>query len=230
VYLRNDAGGDDNPALFAEIARRGGVLAVADVRGFGETMSKQHASAAQVNYFDPRHGTDADLAYASFLIGRPLLGMRVWDALNVVGYMRSRSEMGAVRVSIAGRGEAGVVALFAAAVDANVSGVAAEGVPASFAEIAQSELYEQPASVILPGALHDFDLSDVLSLIAPRPLMLLNAQDASTRRMPLDQARRSLDPLVRAYQTAAAETNLEIKAAPFELDVRVDLIDWISRH
>jgi cephalosporin-C deacetylase-like acetyl esterase len=230
VYLRNYAGGDDNPALFAEMARRGGIVAVADVRGFGETMSKQHASATQVNYFDPRHGPDADLAYASFLIGRPLLGMRVWDALNVVEYMRSRSEMGAVRVSIAGRGEAGVVALFAAAADANVSGAAAEGVLASLAEVAQSELYEQPASVILPGALHDFDFSDVLSLIAPRPLMLLNAQDASTRRMPLDQARRWLDLVIRAYQMEAGETNLEIKIAPFEPDVRVDLIDWISRH
>jgi cephalosporin-C deacetylase-like acetyl esterase len=230
VYLRDGSGENDNPAVFAEIARRGGVIAVADVRGFGETMPGQPGSAPQGDRFYRRTESDAESAYDSFLIGRPLLGMRVWDALHVIEYMRSRSEMGAVRVWIAGRGEAGVVALFAAAVDANVSGVAAEGVPASFAEIAGSELYEQPIGLILPGALHDFDFADVLSLIVPRPMMLLNVQDANMRRLPLDQARRSFDPVIRRYRAASAETNLEIRIAPFEPDVRVDLIDWVVRH
>ena len=230
VYLRNRAGDDDSPAFFAEIARRGGVVAVADVRGFGETMSTQRIAGSGLGYFDPRDGLDADFAYDSLFIGRTLLGMRVWDALKVIEYMRSRSEMGAVRVSVAGRGEAGMVALFAAALDAKVSGVAAEGILASFGEVAQTELYEQPVSLILPGALHDFDVVDVLSLIAPRPLLLVNAQDATTRRMTLDQARRSFQAVLRAFQAARAQNALEIKIAPFEPDVRVEFIHWSSRH
>jgi len=230
VYLRNQSGEDDNPAFFAEVARRGGVLAVADVRGFGETMSAQRAVGSQPGYFDPRDGIDADFAYDSFFIGRTLLGMRVWDALKVVEYMRSTGEMGGIRVSLAGRGEAGIIALFAAALDAKVSAVAAEGIPASFGEIARSEVYEHPASLIVPGALHDFDLADVLSLIAPRPLLLLNAQDATTRRMTLDQARRSFDPVLRAYQGAGAEPALEIRIAPLEPDVRVELLHWAAKR
>src|SRR5262249_54053969 len=139
VYLRDRAGDEDNPALFAEIARRVGVVAVADVRGFGETMSKRHAADGKLDYFDPFNGRDSEFAYTSLSIGRTLLGMRVWDALNVVQYVHSRGDMGGVRVSILGRGEAGVVALFAAAVGANVSGVAVEGILSSYADIARNE-------------------------------------------------------------------------------------------
>jgi cephalosporin-C deacetylase-like acetyl esterase len=230
VYLRNRAGDHDDPSLYAEIAQRHGVVAVADVRGFGETMSRQRVPGSQLNYFDPRDGLDADFAYGSFFVGRTLLGMRVWDALNVVEYMHSRSQVGAVRVSIAGRGDAGLVALFAAALDANVSGAAAEGVPASYGEIAESETYDQPVTFLLPGALHDFDLADVLALITPRPLLLVNVQDAGARTMTLNQARRSLDAVVRAYQATQAVNRLGIKTAQVEPEVRVLFTDWASRY
>ena len=60
-----------------------------------------------------------------------------------------------------GRGWAGLVALFTAACEPDVSSVAVEGVLASYAEVAQAETYELPVSLLLPNVLLDFDLEDV---------------------------------------------------------------------
>ena len=86
---------------------------MADVRGFGETMSPRNVREEGVTYFDPRDGMDADFTYASFF-GRPLLGMRVEDALQVVRHLRARPDVDGARIGIVGRGWAGMVGLFTA--------------------------------------------------------------------------------------------------------------------
>ena len=65
------------------LARAGRLVAVADVRGFGEDISAEmfvHSGP----YYHSRGGMDADCTYASFLLGRPMLGLRVADALAVL--------------------------------------------------------------------------------------------------------------------------------------------------
>lgn len=227
VFLRDRAGEQDSPATFEALARQGRLVAVADVRGFGETRSSRNVPDAGVDYFGPRDGMDADFAYAGFFLGRPLLGMRVWDALHVVEYLGSRPDVDLKRVAIVGRGWAGVTALFAAAVDARISAVAVEGVPASFSEIARSEEYAQPASLLLPGALRDFDLTDVFAVLAPRALLVLNPTDPLTRKMEREEAQQALGPVRRVYRPRSA---LEVRVEPLECQVPEVLSSWILQH
>ena len=42
-----------------------------------------------------------------------------------------------------------------------ISAAAVEAIPVSYGALATAELYEQPAYFLLPGALQDFDLTDV---------------------------------------------------------------------
>jgi len=227
AYLRDRSGSADDPALFEALASQGRVVAVADVRGFGETMSPR--SVARVDYFDARDGMDADSTYASFFLGRPLLGMRVEDALRVVAYLQSRPDVDGRRLTIAGRGWAGLVALFAAAVDWEIAAAAVEGVPVSYGEIARSEIYEQPVSLMLPGVLQDFDLVDVLASLRPRPLIVLNPRDALARRMTAQRARETLGPVSRAYQSGRSPSAFTVNVAPLESDVQTELRDWLDR-
>jgi hypothetical protein len=178
--------------------------------------------------FHPRDGKDADFAYAASSLGRPLLGMRVWDALHVLEYAQSRADVDPKRVVLVGRGWAGLTALFAAVLDERVSRIAVEGVPVSYAELFISEMYAQPASLALPGALRDFDLEDVYGALAPRPLLVLNPEDAQTKKMFRAQAETALVPVRRDYEAAAAGSHLHLAVVPSEHEIAAELTGWIG--
>jgi hypothetical protein len=227
LYLRDRMGEGDRPALFASLAEQGQVVAVADVRGFGESGAPGGAHQQGEDYFHPRDGNDADFAYAASFLGRPLLGMRAGDALGVVRYLRTRSEVDAKRVAIMGRGWAGITAVFAASLDKQISATAAEAIPTSYAALAQAELYEQPAYFLLPGVLADFDLIDVFAALAPRPLLVLNPQDPLTRKMVEQEALLALGPARAAYDAAGASQALAVKVEPLDTDVSKVLEEWL---
>jgi cephalosporin-C deacetylase-like acetyl esterase len=230
VYLRDRTGENDSPTAFEGMARQGQIVAVADVRGFGETMSTRRINDPQLDYFDPRDGMDADFTFASFFLGQPLLGMRVRDARTVVDFVRSRPDIDSTHISIVGRGWAGVVALFTAALEPGISSAAVEGTPVSYQEIAAAHLYNQPVSLMLPGVLRDFDLQDIFASLAPRALLVLNPENAMTRRMDGEDARRSLNGVRTAYAEAHAEGKFDVEVVPIESDARSKLLDWIARQ
>jgi cephalosporin-C deacetylase-like acetyl esterase len=230
VYLRDRTGDSDSPALFEDLARAGRMVAVADVRGFGETMSSRRIPDPHVDYFDPRDGMDSDFAIASSFLGQPLLGMRVHDARSVIDFVRARPDADPAHVTIAGRGWAGVVALFAAASDPKVSSVAVEGIPLSFAEIAAAELYNQPVSLMLPGVLQDFDLPDVFASLAPRSLLVLNPQDAMTRKMGWEEASQAAQLVRQSYQRSGAERSFDLEVVPLESEAERTFVKWISER
>ncbi|MGO8789716.1 MAG: acetylxylan esterase [Terriglobia bacterium] len=230
VYLRDRQGEGDGPALFASLAEQGRVVAVADVRGFGETWAPRDVREQEDDYFHPRDGRDADFAYAALFLGRPLLGMRVDDALAVVRYLRTRPDVDPKHVAIVGRGWAGVTALFAASLDSEISSTAVEGVPASYGALATAQLYEQPAYFLLPGALQDFDLTDVFAALAPRPLLVLNPQDPLTRKMVEQEALAAFEPVRATYDAANASQALSVKVEPLETDVPRALEEWLHAH
>ena len=228
--LRDRDGKQDRPSLMEELARAGRIVAVADVRGFGETQSSRNVPDRRISYFDPRDGMDADFAYAALCLGRPLLGMRVWDALQAIEYFRSRPDVDPKRVSIVGRGWSAVIALFAASVNPEISTVAVEEMILSYGEIAQSEVYAQPVSLFLPGVLHDFDLPDVLGQISPRSLLVLNPVDALTKKMDLDGVSQTLEPLVQRYTKEGASHALDVWVEGLDLGVQKILKHWILQH
>ncbi|MBI3644637.1 MAG: acetylxylan esterase [Acidobacteriales bacterium] len=228
VYLRDRDAAADDPYVLETLARRGWGVMVADVRGFGETTPHRQVADSRMYCFHPRDGKDADFAYAASSLGRPLLGMRVWDALHVMEYAQSRADVDPKRVVLVGRGWAGLTALFAAVLDGRVARIAVEGVPISYAELFSSEMYAQPASLVLPGALRDFDLEDVYGALAPRPLLVLNPEDAQTKKMFRAQAERALEPVRRNYEADAAAGHLQVAVAPSEREIEAGLTGWIG--
>jgi cephalosporin-C deacetylase-like acetyl esterase len=228
AYLRDRNGASDTPGLFEELARLGRIVAVADTRGFGETMSARRVPDPHLDYFDPRDGMDADFAIASFFLGRPLLGMRVRDARSVVEFLRARPDVDPARITIVGRGWAGVVALFTAAIEPGITSAAVEGIPISFAEIAAANLYNQPVSLMLPGVLHEFDISDVLASFTPRSLLVLNPQDAMTRKLDEEDPRRAAEDVRKKYAKMGGKSSFVVEVVPLESNVGNTLIKWIS--
>ncbi len=228
VCLRDRLGERERPGLYASLARAGKLVLVADVRGFGETWAPRSVRETSADYFDRRDGVDADFAYGANFLGRPLLGMRAWDALNVAAYARLRADVDPTRVVLVARGWSAPVALFAAALDPSVQGLAVEGMAVSYGGLATSEVYDQPAEFFIPGVLKDFDLEDVFSLFAPRRCLLLNPQDALGRKMTREEAQQAAKRVHFPFAAVQGPSVFQSVVRPLESETLQAMENWLG--
>lgn len=113
-------------------------------------------------------------AAREWLYGGSLVAKHTAAVLRAIHELRSRPQVNPDRIWVWGRGSAGVAVLLAAALDEHVAGVAAEQTVTSWYAITQAKLHEGVAEIVVPGVLRDFDLPDLVNLIAPRPLWLVD--------------------------------------------------------
>jgi len=107
------------------------------------------------------------------MLGRPLLGGQIYDTLRALEYLRSRPDAGGA-VSLVGDGAHGLIALYAAALDARVQAVAVRQTITDYRSLAVAERYTQPFGIYAYDILRQFDLPDVARAAGPRPVLLLN--------------------------------------------------------
>jgi cephalosporin-C deacetylase-like acetyl esterase len=203
---------------FAErLCAQGGCrVAVIDVRGRGDCAITYPARGRF--YFPERIADEAYLTWFTLMLGRPLLGGQVYDTLRAVEYLRSRSDIGGA-VSLVGDGPHGVIALYAAALDASISGVALRHTVTDYRSLAGAAHYTQPFGIYAYGILREFDLPNVAAAVGPRPVFLLDPVTAAGE--PAGTAARDLYNGVRN----ATVRTLEASEDP----VRV-LAAWASRR
>jgi cephalosporin-C deacetylase-like acetyl esterase len=158
---------------FAErLCGKGGCrVAVIDVRGRGDCAIAYPPRGRF--YFPNRIPNESYLAWFTLMLGRPLLGGQVYDTLRALDYLRSRPDVGGA-ISLVGDGAHGVIALYAAALDARTRGVALRQTVTDYRSLAVAERYSQPFGIYLYGVLREFDLPDVARAVGPRPVLLLN--------------------------------------------------------
>ncbi len=96
-------------------------MAAIDVRGRGEGAIAYPARGRF--YFANRITNEAYLTWFTLMLGQPLVGGQVYDTLRAVDFLGSRAGTGGA-VALVGDGPHGVTALFAAALDGRVRGVA----------------------------------------------------------------------------------------------------------
>jgi hypothetical protein len=151
------------PAI-ERLVEAGEVVLAIDPRGIGESAPGAGASG---------YGGMYQLAMRANLIGRPLIGMQVFDTLRAFDYLVSRADMRGIRSGILGKGNAGVIAQFAAALEPRLARVRSEGAIPSYMDIVRTKIHSGPIDVVIPGVLRDFDLPDLAAAISPRPLEIV---------------------------------------------------------
>src|SRR4051812_29994256 len=137
------------------------VLAV-DAFGAGE----RHPAAVSGSY----HG--ALLGSTLWPVGRTLLGMQVYDNRRAVDYLVSREEVDKDRLGITGASGGGNQTMYAGALDERFRAavpVCSVGTYRSYLKVACC------VCEMLPSALTFTEEGDVLGLVAPRALMVINA-------------------------------------------------------
>ncbi len=204
-------------ALPERLCATGGCrVAIIDVRGRGDCAIAYPARGRF--YFPGRISDEAYLTWFTLMLGRPLLGGQVSDTLRALQYLRSRPD-GDNAVSLVGDGPHGVIALYAAALDEGVRGVALRRTVTDYRSLAVAERYSQPFGIYAYGILGEFDLPDVARAAAPRPVLLLDAVTATG-----DPAGAVAKDLYRDVSNATVRTT----GAD---DDRIQLLaDWARSH
>ena len=80
--------------------------------------------------------------------------------------------------------------LYAAAFDSRVRAVVLEGMLVSYEAVVNQRIHRQVFEQIVPGALADFDLPDLVAALVPRPTWLINVTDPLGDRMRVADVRR----------------------------------------
>ena len=137
------------------------VLAVdafgAGERGIGEALGEYHGEMTAATLWP---------------IGRPLSGLQVYENMRAVDYLCSRPEVDAERLGITGASGGGNQSMYAGAWDERFKAV----VPVC--SVGNYQAYLGAACCmceVVPGALTFTEESGVLSLVAPRALLVINA-------------------------------------------------------
>ncbi len=180
VILALDPGGRNRQwsegQLYQSLAVRGYPVCVADVRGIGDLSPEfGRGSPGQAQ----SHQGEEDYAWAGLILGRPLVGQRVTDILALAAGLRKHPKLGGRRVVVAARGKLTVPALFAAALDKQISEIYLAGGLVSFRSIVDTENYDYTFANFVPGLLRHTDLPDVATTLAPRRLTLAGTIDAA---------------------------------------------------
>ncbi|MBI5282579.1 MAG: acetylxylan esterase [Candidatus Solibacter usitatus] len=123
-------------------------------------------------------------AAREWLHGRSLLGIQVAEMTAALYELAADPQVHPARIAVWGKGNAGVTALLTAALQPGVAKVLAEGSVTSWFAITQAPLHEDTTALIVPGVLVDFDLPDLVRLIAPRPLWLADPRTPTGARVP----------------------------------------------
>jgi cephalosporin-C deacetylase-like acetyl esterase len=176
------------------------VLAV-DLRGLGETAPIP--PSAKPSYF----GSGIKVPFLSLHLNRPLLGQRVLDVLSLL------DALGQEEVHVVGVGEAGPVALHAAALDPRIKQVAVEGSLVSWENVVRTPVsYNQLANTV-PNVLKTYDLPGLAATLAPRPLTVRGPVNAALRPVAQADAETVYAACRAAYDKQGASARLRVEAA-----------------
>jgi len=201
--------------ILQTLARAGFVVLAADVRGVGETASREGRSYDQPeSWAQLLLGAEANCACNAFLIGTTILGLRTFDVARCVDYLVSRDDVDPSRISVIGVGDMGLVALHAGALDSRIAVTVSDGALATYRSIVFSEIYRHPPASFVPGVLAEYDLPDVAATIAPRRLAVVNPTDAM--RIPLDaaEAHDAYATAVECYRLLECQDRITVQLVP----------------
>jgi hypothetical protein len=132
-----------------------------DVRGLGDLWPEVGRGNP---FYTQSHAEEEPYAWASLMLGRPLLSQRVTDILAIAGAMRGRAK----RIVLAARGHTAVPALFAAAKTPAIDLVYTAGALPSYSSLLEREDYSQPFANFIPEILEHTDLPEIRKQLGPR--------------------------------------------------------------
>jgi len=196
-----DVPGDRDFALGA--LKRGFAALCLEQRSFGERAERAQKSVA-------KNSKCHDAAAHAMMLGRTLIGERVWDVDRAIDYLETRPEIDRSRLGVMGNSGGGTTSLFAAAMLERLRFAMPSCYFCSFRASIMS-LYHCICNYV-PGLFQVAEMADVLGLFAPRPVVVVAGLEDNI--FPIEAARSEFERLKEIYAAAGAADKCRLVVGP----------------
>jgi dienelactone hydrolase len=166
--------------VYHRLSQSGKLVCAADLRGIGDV--RPEAGRGNPAYTIP-HTADDEYAWASLILGEPMLKQRINDIIALVSAVKKLPEAANAPITLAARGGLTVPALFAFALMQQVDSLYLCGGLASFKSLLETESYTQPLANYMWNLYSLTDLPIVASGCAPRKIHVAGAVDGAGKAL-----------------------------------------------
>jgi len=212
--------GNPQQAYAAELCARGYITLAPDTIGFED---RSHPSLSGPDY-------ERFLHYELLLKGLTLQGKMIWDVMRGIDFLASRPEVDAKRIGMIGHSMGAAETWFSMSLEPRIKAGAASCATTTYAAIVAANAVHNPGFYV-PGILRWGDIPEVVSLIAPRPLLILNGE--KDWRFPIEGAREVVNRAGRLYRRLGEADALELFVSPgdheFTDEMRQRAYHWLDR-
>jgi dienelactone hydrolase len=182
--------------------RRGVAALCVEQRSFGERRERHQKRVGP-------HGC-WDASMQALMLGRPLLGQRVFDVDRAIDYLEQRGDVDMRRLGVMGNSGGGTTTLFAAALLDRVRIAMPSCYFCSFRDSIMA-MYHCLCNYV-PGLLTYAEMADILGLFAPRPVVVVAGREDPI--FPIAATRSEFKRLKRIYTAAGAGKHCHLVVGP----------------
>lgn len=146
------------------LAKNGFVTFAIEQACFGERREPEDIAK------DKYQSSCRKVSFWAMLLGKTVLGMRVWDVMRAIDYLETREEVDRSRIGAMGISGGGMTTLFSSALDERIKAAVVSGYLNTFKDSILS-IYHCECNYV-PGILRYAEMYDIAGLIAPRALLV----------------------------------------------------------
>lgn len=185
--------------LVINALQRGYAVIAPDVRAFGEMKREEEQ-------IDGKPNSCEELQRRSLMIGRTLVGDRVYDVMRLLDFASTLPEIDEHHMIVNGHSGGGTVALFSTALDTRIYAT----IPASYF----CTFYDSILSIrhcicnVIPKILELGEMEDVAMLCIPRPVLFIHGQDDPI--FPVKGTRRAFSTVYDMYRELGVEERCQL--------------------
>lgn len=172
---------------YHRLASNGQIVLAADVRGIGDT--RPEVGRGNPGY-TISHDSEEDFAWASLILGEPMLAGRINDVLALTRALKNEPEAARHPITLAARGRLSVPSLFAFAASTDLESLYLSGGLVSFQNLLETEQYKETLANFSWDLYRYVDLPAVAAEATPRRVHLAGAVDATGTVMATDAVKR----------------------------------------
>jgi dienelactone hydrolase len=177
-----------------QAVREGYVTACPDMRGFGETVDEDHRDR-------PDNISCIGSAGRSAMMGRTLLGERVWDVQRLIDWLQARVDVDGDKIACVGYSGAGMVTMMTAAIEPRIKAAVVGSYLCAW-DKSIYDIYHCPCNYV-PDLGRIADCADIAALTAPRPQLFVSGEHDEI--FPIDGVRDAFATVQAAYRELGAE-------------------------
>ena len=181
--------------------RRGIAALCIEQRSFGERRERLQNKAAEGCH---------DAAMHALMLGRTLLGERVFDVDRAIDYLAARGDANMAKIGVMGNSGGGTVSVFAAALLPRVACAMPSCYFCTFRDSIMS--IHHCVDNYVPGLLRYAEMADVMGLFAPRPVVIVAGKDDEI--FPIAGTLKAFAELKTIYQASGAAERWHLVVGP----------------